>query len=64
MAALNAGLGNAIFLVLIGQLVAATIIDHYGLLNAPKTPATIARITGLGLMAVGLYLARKPIVSV
>jgi len=58
------GLGNAIFLVLIGQLVAATIIDHHGLLNAPKTPATIARIAGLGLMVVGIYFARKPIASV
>lgn len=58
------GLGNAIFLVLIGQLVAATIIDHHGLLNAPKTPATFTRIAGLGLMVVGIYFARKPIASV
>ncbi|NOX71011.1 MAG: DMT family transporter [Gammaproteobacteria bacterium] len=58
------GLGNAIFLVLIGQLVAATIIDHHGFLNAPKTPATTARIVGLGLMVVGIYLAKKPIANV
>ena len=58
------GLGNAIFLVLIGQLVAATIIDHYGLLNAPKTPVTVAHIGGLGLMVVGIYLVRKPMIDV
>jgi transporter family-2 protein len=57
-------LGNAIFLVLIGQLLAATIIDHLGLLNVPKTPVTSARIAGLGLIVAGIYLARKPIISV
>jgi len=58
------GLGNAIFLVLIGQLVAAIIIDHYGLLNASKTSVTAARIAGVGLMVAGIYLARKPMIDV
>ena len=58
------GLGNAIFLVLIGQLVAAMIIDHYGLLNASKTSVTAARIAGVGLMVAGIYLARKPMIDV
>jgi len=58
------GLGNAIFLVLIGQLVAAIIIDHYGLLNVSKTSVTAARIAGVGLMIAGIYLARKPMIDV
>ena len=58
------GLGNAIFLVLIGQLVAAIIIDHYGLLNASKTSVIAARIAGVGLMVAGIYLARKPMIDV
>jgi len=58
------GLGNAIFLVLIGQLVAAIIIDHYGLLIASKTSVTAARIAGVGLMVAGIYLARKPMIDV
>jgi len=58
------GLGNAIFIVLFGQLVAAAIIDHFGLLNVSKAPTTIARIVGIGLMVIGIYLAKKPIVDV
>ena len=37
-------LGNVIFIVLFGKLVAAAIIDHFGLLNVPKAPITTARI--------------------
>ena len=58
------GLGNAIFIVLFGQLVAAAIIDHFGLSNVPKAPITIARIVGIGLMVLGIYLAKKPIIDV
>ena len=54
------GLGNAIFLVLFGQIVAAAIIDHNGLFYVPRTPITIVRIVGIGLMALGLYMAKKP----
>ena len=57
------GLGNAIFMVLLGQLVAAAIIDHYGLLNVPKAPITITRIVGIGIMIIGIYLAKKPIID-
>ena len=58
------GLGNAIFFVLFGQLVAAATIDHFGLLNVPKAPITTARIVGIGLMVIAIYLAKKPIIDV
>ena len=54
------GLGNAIFLVLFGQIVAAAIIDHHGLFYVPRTPVTTLRIVGIVLMGLGLYLAKKP----
>ena len=54
------GLGNAIFLILFGQIVAAAIIDHHGLFYVPKTSITTVRIVGIGLMALGLYMAKKP----
>ena len=60
----NIGLGNAIFFILFGQLVAAAVIDHFGLFNVPKAPITTARIVGVGLMVIGIYLARKPIIYV
>ncbi len=58
-AAPRIGLGNAIFLVLLGQLLAAALIDHFGLLGAVQSPLTWRRAAGLALMAVGVYLARK-----
>ena len=57
------GLGNAIFIVLFGQLVAAATIDHFGLFNVPKAPIATARIVGIGLMVIGIYLAKKPIID-
>ena len=58
------GLGNAIFIVLLGQLVTAAIIDHAGLLNVLKAPITTTRIVGIGLMVIGIYLAKKPTIDV
>ena len=55
------GLGNAIFFVLLGQIVAAAIIDHFGLLGAIQSAITPRRAIGLVVMAIGLYLARKPV---
>ena len=53
------GLGNAIFFVLFGQIVAATLIDHFGLFGADRTPVDRMRLIGIALMAVGVFLARK-----
>lgn len=57
------GIGNAVFFVLLGQLVAAAAIDHYGLWGAIKSEITVRRIIGILLMAAGVYLARKPPVA-
>lgn len=53
------GLGNAIFLVLVGQLISAAIIDHYGWFDSAQSPITGSRFIGLSIMAVGIYLARS-----
>jgi len=55
------GLGNAIFFVLTGQLIAAATIDHFGLLGVIQTSLTPRRLVGIAVMAIGLYLARKPV---
>ena len=55
------GVGNAIFFVLLGQLIAAAIIDHFGLFGAAKTTLTLQRVVGLLVMGVGVYLAKKPL---
>ena len=53
------GLGNAILVVLFGQLVAAAAIDHYALLNVPKAPISFIRIVGIGLVMLGVFSGEK-----
>lgn len=58
-AAPKIGVGNAVFFVLLGQLISTAIIDHLGLFNAIQTPVTTERVIGIALMAVGVFLARS-----
>lgn len=53
------GLGNAIFLVLVGQLISAAIIDHYGWFASMQSPITERRFIGLALMVAGIFFARS-----
>ena len=46
--------------VVVGQLLLALIIDHFGLLGTPKIEINLARFIGLVLLILGAYLiARK-----
>lgn len=54
------GVGNAVFCVLLGQMMCAAIIDHYGLFGSPRSTIGLVRLSGITLMIIGLYLARKP----
>ena len=53
------GVGNAVFFVLLGQLVAAALIDHFGLFGAQVTPLSTSRAAGIALMAAGVALTQK-----
>lgn len=53
------GIGNAVFFVLLGQMISATLIDHYGLLGAIRMEVDAKRVAGIAIMAIGVYLARK-----
>jgi len=53
------GLGNAIFLVLLGQIVATSTIDHFGLFGAIQSQITLQKLIGIAFMVVGIVLARK-----
>ncbi len=48
------GLGNAVFFVLLGQLISAAAIDHFGLFGANVTPLNMMRATGISVMAFGV----------
>ena len=50
------GISNAISFVLLGQLMAMSLIDHFGLVGVPMQALSLQRILGLVLMAAGVYL--------
>lgn len=53
------GVGNAIFFVLLGQLISASTIDHFGLFGSIRYSIDAKRIAGILLMIAGVYLARR-----
>lgn len=53
------GVGNAVFFVLLGQLISAAAIDHFGLFGARVSPITLTRAAGIATMAAGVWLTQK-----
>lgn len=53
------GVGNAVFFVLIGQIISAAVIDHFGLFGAQVSPISLTRAAGIGLMACGVWLTQQ-----
>ena len=53
------GVGNAVFCVLLGQIMAASAIDHFGLFGAVIRPLSLMRASGIGLMALGLLFIQR-----
>ncbi|KNG92746.1 DMT family transporter [Pseudaestuariivita atlantica] len=53
------GVGNAVFFVLLGQLVSAAVIDHYGLFGAQVSPLSLTRAGGVAAMAFGVWLTQQ-----
>ena len=53
------GIGNAVFFVLLGQLVSAAAIDHFGLFGARVTDLSATRALGIAVMAAGVFITQK-----
>ncbi|MEC7973947.1 MAG: DMT family transporter [Pseudomonadota bacterium] len=53
------GLGNAIFFILLGQILSASIIDHFGLFGAISQSLSYQRITGIFIMVLGIWLTQN-----
>lgn len=53
------GVGNAVFFVLLGQLISAAMIDHFGLFGAQINPLSMTRAGGIALMAAGVFLTQQ-----
>ena len=53
------GVGNAVFFVLVGQLVSAAVIDHFALFGSTGSPLTIVRTLGISVMALGVWITQQ-----
>lgn len=53
------GVGNAIFFVLVGQLISAAAIDHFGLFGARVSPLEFKRALGIGIMVFGVWVTQR-----
>jgi len=53
------GVGNAVFFVLIGQMIAAAAIDHFGLFGAQVSLLNVTRASGIAVMAFGVFLTQR-----
>lgn len=53
------GVGNAVFFVLLGQLISAALIDHFGLFGARVSPLSAMRALGIAVMATGVFITQK-----
>ncbi|WP_341861785.1 DMT family transporter [Gymnodinialimonas sp. 57CJ19] len=52
------GVGNAVFFVIVGQLVSSAAIDHFGLFGAQVHAVTGLRLTGISVMALGVAITQ------
>lgn len=52
------GVGNAVFFVLLGQLISAAAIDHFGLMGAVPSPISLTRAAGIAIMGVGVFVTQ------
>jgi transporter family-2 protein len=53
----SVGAGPVMILLLAGQIVGGVIISHYGWLGSPVDPINWVKLSGIGLMIVGVVLA-------
>lgn len=50
------GAGGVVAATIAGQLAISVVIDRFGLLGVDKQPITLAKVTGIVLLALGTYL--------
>ena len=50
------GVANMLLFIIIGQLLAGLLIDHFGLINMPVKPVDAGKLIGIGLMVLGLVV--------
>lgn len=58
-AAPRLGLASLLTIMIASQLIAALVIDHFGLIGLPRTPVTGFRVAGVLLVLIGVVLVRR-----
>jgi transporter family-2 protein len=53
------GAASLLSLVVAGQMLASSVIDHFGLLGIARHPATPSRVVGALLLVAGVVLMRR-----
>jgi transporter family-2 protein len=53
------GAATLLALTIGGQMVAALLVDHYGVIGFPQTPLTPARLVGVALLVAGVLLIMR-----
>jgi transporter family-2 protein len=53
------GVGPLLTAAIAGQLLAAIILDHYGLLGLARQPVSIEKVAGVVLVLFGAWLVRR-----
>ena len=53
------GAANMYVLIIGGQLLAAMVMDHFGVLGLKQNPVTLQKISGVLLLVAGVYLVNK-----
>lgn len=50
------GAGASVTLIIVGQLVAGMVVDHFGLFDLPVVPIDLTKLIAVGLLLAGSYL--------
>lgn len=50
------GLANMLFFIILGQLLSAMLIDHFGLFSMPQQPVITSKIIGLIIILIGIFI--------
>ena len=53
------GVGNTLFIIIVGQMIAALLVDHFGVFESVKHEITFKRVSGVILMLIGVYLVKQ-----
>ena len=53
------GAAGTLTAIVVGQLTIAVVVDHFGILAVPRVEASLLRVAGIALVALGAYLVAR-----